>query len=419
MTQYERYRQLSASLEYSFKAIRLNHVIALELWGKAKGSNLFSWRSILKIFLAYDFNSNVLPNDRPFIATNFSIYGRKDHAELFDEVIKRINKPPYVYHVKPGKFIGMKFTFNPLFIARQLLKIFSIIRNADISFFEKCKVTCEYLFICNTILELDKTDWSKTQKYLCMCHVISIDNLLTQFFRSKGIPTYSLQEGIYFIFKKNPVMGSIAYELFATDHLLCWGQYTKDEYAAYGIDPTRIDVAGYPKCNSLKPLKANNSFKSCLIILAGPIFGDVNDRLLDILEILKGELTITLKSHPANYDIMEAYAKKHAFNIVEKEKTMAACLNADVFDFCIAVNTTAYYEAWMSGIPCIRYYDERFDLFNGFDDLFSTKEQLLNMLDEYRKQPKSQEDLVKMLEYSIGFGLDNYNRILSDVDVYS
>ncbi len=419
MTQYERYKQLSSSLSVSYKGVKLNHVIALDLWGKAKGRKIFSWKSILKIFLSYDFNQKILPTDKTFLATNFSIYGRKDHAELFEEVIRKIDNAPYVYHVKPGTFIGLKLSLYPLFIVKQLFEILYTIRCADISFFEKLKVACEYVFLCNTILSLHKKDWSQTKKYLCMCHVISIDNLLTQFFRSKRIITYSLQEGIYFIFKKNPVMGSIAYELFETDHLLCWGQYTKDEYVSYGIEPSRINVAGYPKCNSLKSLKENNLYKSCMVMLAGPIFGDVNNHLLDILEMLKDELEITLKSHPANYQVMESYANSHGFNIIAKEKTMAECLNNVSFDFCIAVNTTAYYEAWMAGIPCIRYYDERFDLFYGFDDLFSDEKQLSSILDTYRRNPKTKEEIIRMLEYSIGFGLDNYSSIINKDEVSS
>lgn len=45
-------------------------------------------------------------------------------------------------------------------------------------------------------------------------------------------------------------------------------------------------------------------------------------------------------------------------DIIADELTVNDCLNKEAFDFAIAVNTTAYYEAYMRGLPCLRYLDE-------------------------------------------------------------
>ena len=77
--------------------------------------------------------------------------------------------------------------------------------------------------------------------------MLDLENLLTQFFKLRNIPTYSLQEGVYFIFKKNPPLDSVQYENFETDNLLCWGQFSIDEDVSYGISPRKLRLAGYPK----------------------------------------------------------------------------------------------------------------------------------------------------------------------------
>ena len=305
-----------------------------------------------------------------------------------------------------------KLTCHPALIFKITRDIFKQFNKADLNFKEKLLWASEYVYWANVLEDLKNIDFSKTKKYLCMCHILSMENLLTQYFRKIGIETYSLQEGIYMVYKKNPVLGSIAYELFATDHLLCWGQYTKDQYIEYGRDASRINVVGYPKCKVLIPQKQNNQYRKCLIMLAGPIFGDVNKKLLSMLEPLKDEIEVTLKSHPVNFEEMEAYAINHNFSIEPRTRTITDCFENGVYDFCIAVNTTAYYEAWMAGIPCIRYYDERFDNFYGFEDLFSTKQEFDTLLGQYRTDSKTEAEVRGMLEYAIGFGIDNYNDIV-------
>jgi hypothetical protein len=335
---------------------------------------------------------------------------RKDHCDLYTGVTNSLSLKPKISYLYE---IPKRLSIHPLLWINVINRVLKNLKNQRIGFVDKLHWAVEYVYLVQTICVLDSIDFSRVNKYLCMCHILSMENLLTQYLRKKGVITFSLEEGIYMVYKKNIVLGSIAYELFETDHLLCWGQYTKDEYIAYGINPDRIDVAGYPKCHYLADLKTPNAYQKCLVMLAGPIFGDVNAKLLDILDNMSDEYDITLKSHPANYEIMMDYAKSHGLKILPKTQTVNDCLNTGNYDFCIAVNTTAYYESWMAGIPCVRYFDERFDNFFGFEDLFSTREELISMINEYRSTPKSKDEVIKMLEYAIGFGLDNYDKLIN------
>ena len=409
MNNVDRYRNILKSLEYNYRGIELSHIVALKIWGEARGRQVFLWRHIANVIKAYNVKELKLPDSNGFFATYMEEW-RKDHYELYNTVISRLSITP----ARNDLFnIRKCLSFHPLVIIKLFKHFIKSHNTRDLSIKNKIQWFSEYVFLCNTILELDKIDFSGVNKYLSMCHVLGLENLLTQYLRKKGITTYSLEEGMYMVYKKNFVIGSIAYELFATDHLLCWGQYTKDQYVEYGIAANRIDVAGYPKGQVLAQQKELNPYKKCLVLLAGPIFGDVNNKLLLMLESLKGEFEITLKSHPVNYNEISNYAIAHSLNIIPKERTIIDCLSSNEFDFCIAVNTTAYYESWMYGIPCIRYNDERFDIFNGFDDLFKSREEMMTIINKYRKSTIAQEVVKNMLEYAIGFGIDNYDRIIN------
>lgn len=411
LSTYQIYGKLMSSFSYSYSGVELSHVSATKIWAKAKGEQVYGLKHLIRFFVSLDYGEAFSPSRRGiFIATFMENY-RKDHYDLYNTVINGLMIKPAVTNLYELK---KKVSIHPIIIVKMLYYFFVRMKNERLGFLEKIQWAAEYVYLANNIQELNKKDFSGVKKYLCMCHVLSLENLMTQYFKNKGVETFSLQEGIYLVYKKNIVLGSIAYELFATDHLLCWGQYTKDEYVEYGIAPSRIEVSGYPKCHKLITFKKGNAYKKCLVMLAGPIFGDVNAKLLEMLERMKDELDITLKSHPANYAAIEVYAKENSFDIVPQKRTVGECFESGVYDFSIAVNTTAYYESWMAGVPSLRYYDERFDNFYGFEDFFSDENQLSVMIKGYRTIPKTEEEVQKMLEYAIGFGIDNYNKVLNN-----
>lgn len=409
MSEFKRYVELSEFLKYNFSGIELNRITACQIWDIANGRKYFPLRHLGNMFMAYDVKSLHWTKDNGFLSS-FMESDRKDHRKLFDSVIDRLSIRPTVNELHS---LRKKLVLHPIILFQVASKILAKTKQSGLKFMQRLQWTAEYVLLCNTIRELDAINFSGVKKYLCMCHVLGLENLFTQYFRQKGIITYSLQEGIYFIYHKNIVLGSIAYKLFETDHLLCWGQYTKDEFEKVGIESNRISVAGFPKSAEVLTQKRVNAYKSCLVMLAGPIFGDVNNKLLKMLESLRNDLEVTLKPHPSNYDEMKSYAIRNKFNIASKSLTVGDCFASGEYDFCVAVNTTAYYESWMAGIPCIRYYDDRFDDFYGFDDLFTEKEELLSLIEKYRITPRSDEAVKDMLKYSIGVGIDNYDVLIN------
>lgn len=408
MNNLEKYKFLKGKVDFIYKGVHLNNVCALKIWQIAteKNKHKFSIRHFARMVLTYDLSP--LNINRPVFST-FGNYNRNDHLELYNSIIKKIHDKVSSTNIMYWK---RKIVFHPITIIRSFFFFYKLI---GLSLSAKIDLAIDYIYFCNLILELDKKNFSQVNKYLCMCNVLSEENLLTQYMKTLNIPTYSLTEGCYFIYKTNPPIDSITYENFETDNLLCWGQFTKDQFTSYGINPKRMIVAGYPKKVNLIKMKNNNSFYKCVVLLARYSYHHSNMKLLKLLSEHTSAYKFYLKFHPnSDIEYYSKYAFEHDMNVISKEKNISECLDNKEYDFIIAVNTTAYYEGLIYGIPCLRFSDGSFDLQYGYDDVFSNSKEFLDKLTFIKSLPTKdyQKRVDDILQYAIGCGIDNYAAIL-------
>lgn len=414
MDSFDRYKLLKHKFNFVYNGICLNKVLALPIWSLANGKYDFSWKRIALAFLAIDVKQLEFDPQKNTILSTFGRYARKDHLELYNTVIERLDgKASYNKTLD----FGWKLSVHPIMVSKVISFAFANLSETPLSLWSKWKLIIECIHYCNIIEEIKHMDFTGVQKFLCQCSVLDLENLLTQYFKLKNIPTYSLQEGIYFIFKKNPPLDSVQYENFETDNLLCWGQFSVDEDVSYGISPKRLRVAGYPKEVEMHTMKEENPYKKCMVLLARDSFRDTNMGLLNILLKYSVDYEFCLKLHPScDFELYSSFASQHGMIIISKDITINDCLNNNLFDFAIAVNTTAYYEALMRGLPCLRFCDGTFDLMAGYKDVFGTDDEFREVMEILRNQSLStyQEDINRVLKYAIGIGIDNYKKIICE-----
>lgn len=416
MNNFERYKHLKSQFDFIYKGIHLNRVLAFNLWSLANGQFKLSWKAHALALLAVDVSKINLPSGNQTVLSTFGRYPtRKDHLEIYQSVLSKLNGEASYNNTS-------KWTYKLAIHPRILLKIYTYVKNelskSSLSLKEKIGLIVLCMHYCNTLEELQKLNLSKVKKYLCQCSVLDLENLFTQFMKQQGIPTYSLQEGMYSVFKINPPLDAIQYENFETDHLLCWGQFSIDEDESYGISENRLLLAGYPKNVTLQVLKTDNKYQKCMILLARDSFRETNNALLKILASLSSHYQFCLKLHPScDYNYYSDFVSLHQMSIIAKEKTINECLNKEEYDFCIAVNTTAYYESLMRGLPCLRFWDKSFDLTAGCNfDIFSTEKEFLDCIALLKNKSliEYQTDINATLKYAMGIGIDNYRKILCD-----
>lgn len=412
MNEFEKYKALKDQYDLVYKGIHLNRVMALVIWSLANNKNTgFRWTSSIKIFLARNVEKMNFDEKCHTILTSFGEYSRREYLRLYANIISKIGCNLSYNDISE---LGHKVCFS-LSSFVQFIKSFKCLIGTDLTFIQKWKLPVDATYYCNTIDLLEKTG-ILPQKFLCMSHTLGFDNLLTQYYKLRKIPTYSLQEGIYFFYGDNPPLDSILYENFETDKLLCWGQYTIDEYKKYGIDKKRFIISGYPKELALSNVVIKKTLRKCIVFLARNRYDSSNEKLIELLSKFSTKYEFSLKLHPScNFEYYNKLAVGYKMSIIPSDKLINDTLNNVDYDFSIAVNTTVYYEALMRGLPCLRYQDESFVLMAGLDDVFTDSEQFgLQMhvlqtvsINEYQKQ------INEMLEYSIGLGQDNYVEMIN------
>lgn len=413
MTKVEIFNQAREVFVFSYKSIKMNRVLAEDLFLLLNYNWKYGKGQIKGFFQRHEVETMQFDKTHQSVLATFGPYPRKDHANLYQQVMSRLDK-----RVASNNLMQMKRKY--CFHLGTLIKVMTdafpnINKISGVSFFQKILLLANCTMYCNTIDVLDRMDFTGVKKYLCQCHVLDLENLMTQFFKNKGVPTYSLVEAVYMIFKNYQNDGVIAYENFETDHLLLWGQYSKDEYVAWGINEKNLEVAGYPKEVMVKSFKENPSMKRCMILLAGHAYVSTNLTLLEMLSKHTDEFEFYVKPHPAAVEYYQEVTSKYGMKLIPSNETIENCLLQEKFDWCVAVNTTVYYEALLRGVPCFRYYDGSFDLLPGCEnDIFKNEKDLIRLIELYKKREIDvyQREVDEMLEYTMGLGIDKYKEII-------
>lgn len=414
MEAFNRYKDLKNKVEFVYRGVNISHVAAAYIWEVANNPNekRFGLKSIVGIFAANTPNFREMPAGKIIFST-FGVYRRRDHKELNNSVIRKLDTNlVYTNDIFDWRY---KIAFHPFVI----IKVFSFLFKANlegVKLSDRIAIASKYVQYINSLLNLEKIDFTGVEKYLSQSSVSNFENLLTQFFKTKGVETLSLTEGIYMVTHFNIPIDCIQFENFDADKYLMWGQSSVDSFAEYGISKSRLLVAGYPKDNEQLPMKENNAFKECMVLLSREIFRDSNKRLLEILTKDSDKIHYHLKLHPGDSpSFYEKYVNQHNMTIIPTQKTINEALNKDEFDFAIAVNTNTYYESLMRGVPCLRFCDGTFELPSGYDDIFQTAEEYdekLSNIKDLSQTDGYQKEIDEILKYCIGIGIDNYKKII-------
>lgn len=399
-------------LRLHYHGIDLSHVMIFELFETVSKKKAASKSAIkYSLFHCFDMSAMALPNNG--LLTTFGRQNRKDHKEVYDYVWRRIHDFATYNDMNVMSDIRC---FHPALIVIVISKVFvSLFFEKKMTFKEKAMLAADAVYYCNTIKSLETVSISGVKAYLSMYNATQLENLITQYMKKRDIPTYSLCEGVYFVEKDKLNIDSVNYTNLETDHLITWGQSVVDDFSKVGIPTTRMIVGGYPHEMRLRPMRKELTMKKGLVLLARQTYHKANDRLLSILK--DTEWDYELKCHPvSDINHYSKIAEKNHWRIVPSQETVSYCLAAADYDFAIAVNTTAYYEALMRGIPCLRFCDGSFTLQHGIEsDAFSSLSEYMEAMttlmstiqtDEYQQQVDN------ILQYVMGVGIDNYRTIL-------
>ncbi len=408
--EYNNYKALKKQFAFEYRGISIDRVLALSIWSWANRKTLKSLLKCIKFFVAKLDYGFLVGDNKDYIL--YSDIRRSDHSATFCNIADRVKDKYTIFNVKGG--IKKRITFSIANIFRSMSLVF---KNVEGNFIRKICYAGYLCMILNTIDSLYKMSIPQAKRFVAYSIVHENENLLAQFYRSKGAHVFGLTHGAQFIYKHGIPLDCINYENLNADCLV-WSQMTKDEYISYGLKENTLFVAGYPKQVEVKALAENRTLKRCLVLLCRKQYDESNTHLLKMLSMFSPKYQFNIKLHPScDFGYYSKICGEYGFNLIPKEVLLVDCMDNSKYDFAIAVNTSSYYEILAAGIPCFRFDDNgTYDLQNGdehdcISDADSFSKALLWLSNAM--QDKSYNSIrQRLLEYNLGIGIDRYREIL-------
>ncbi|KLE04687.1 hypothetical protein AF78_07720 [Aliarcobacter butzleri L353] len=403
---FNKYQKIKRDLKFEYKNYPIENIMSIDIVSLAYNKRIFRLKELAWLFMT----QKVVINTDKKVLFSMGPYKRKDYYELLNFVRNDIDS-----EIVDFSKIKRSFKFSLKNILISFKHVFT--KKIDFSFKSKLSLFCSMTYILNIIDDLEKNKLSKKlEKFCSFCSTHNYEAILDYYFQKNGVKTYTLQHGLYFIMNNYPI-DVIAYEHMPANKLLCWGQYTKDEFMKYGISENRIQVAGYPRnTKKLNEKKVDNL--KILVLFARVQYHENNLKIIELFKELSKSIKVEIefKLHPSlDYGLYEKIANENNFKMAEN-KTIQELINQNNYTLSIVYNSTAYYDSYINNCISLRYKDIQADnSIDVWDDSFSKIEELKSKI-EFFKEKNSEQDFwdetEKRLKYIVGFGTNKYKEIL-------
>ena len=228
-----------------------------------------------------------------------------------------------------------------------------------------------------------------------------------------GAVTYSLQHSLYLFDDSNENQANLPFINFPQDFQLVWGEFSKEQFIQQGFASSKIKVMGYPKY--FKPISFKNPIagnKKVIVFLANIKNEDQNHIFLKLIynSKLKKE-NIYVKLHPSlNDNLYKQKYKRIKFTLTNR--TISEELSLENYCLALSYNSSAYYDAYMQGLRCLRFTTE-FSLQGPqiLNDDFESVNELNKLLIDLNKNTFNSPDILEKLVHVLGININNYARL--------
>jgi hypothetical protein len=262
----------------------------------------------------------------------------------------------------------------------------------------KCKTSDKVLLLCvvsialKVISQLEKKELN-CDKYIAFNSSYLIEAFLSFYFRNKGIPTYSLQHGIYFNYVNTIPFDIMNYENVCADKLLVWGEYSKEQVEPFLPNTSEAVVYGYPyETSSFK-----NKSESILVLLPRDIYLSESLQLLTYLKRYKKNYVI--RPHPSIKLSVSEHIEVSSNISLDTNNTLRETLMSTQFEAVIGFNSTSIFEAslYKQNVLLFKTDNQEFDN-PGFKE-FNISSDLYFKLDSFEQNICSNYFFKEVKEY--------------------
>nr|WP_312230354.1 hypothetical protein [Pseudomonas sp.] len=231
--------------------------------------------------------------------------------------------------------------------------------------------------------------------------------------RHHGLPTYSLQHGLYHRYRGEQPIDIINYENVTASTLLVWSEFCRAEIAAFhreiGRTPDyRIQIAGYidPPAPQHGSRPSPTAHKHLLCVLPGKRYVADSIQLLHLLASLPAHYRLTVRLHPLLAKDAALMAALPPSASLDDSPTLAHALRAGHYDLAVGFNTTSLFEATLFSVPCALYQAHGLNLIAEGIPSFLNAEELAQLAD-------APIDTRQLADYILGASCFRYAEIIS------
>jgi hypothetical protein len=193
--------------------------------------------------------------------------------------------------------------------------------------------------------------------YLSFNSSYEYESVLTLYMRSKSIPTYTMQHGMYYQFKGKIPFEMIGMYFSTAETFLAWGEFTIKEIKDYLEPKTKMKLFGHPNY-SLRAIKECHASSSNSVLILLPRITYITE-ILSLIDLLSQDefrkFEFTLRPHPS----LNLQPVRHRLVSSQNFNFSTAVLLDDEFSrqfLCvIGFNTTTMFEAIYYGLPILQY----------------------------------------------------------------
>lgn len=339
----------------------------------------------------------------------FNASKRQDHRQLSHLIQSSI---------EDSVWVELKYTYSPFGVFFAFIRaFFQLNKHIHLSYVQRCYLaaciaaykknidvlSCEFR---NANLEGHKLiPFSATTYY---------EALITLFFQTKGVETYTTFHGILGHYRQHITNDVVTGLNILSQYALVFSEEQKSDLIThFGIAPEKIQIAGNPKY-PYRDIKYGRIGKKCLILSGVSYYDNDIRQLLPIVEAIGDELRVEffIKPHPSSLLSDEDISHYRNIHMIDKTNTIHQLLSSGEYKIAITHNTTAYYECMYYGVRPLRWgLNENLD-FKTLDDKFTTYEELKKAIlsdDDAKYLQEAQQLLVEVL----GIGINRYNEIIN------
>ncbi len=227
--------------------------------------------------------------------------------------------------------------------------------------------------------------------------------------KRNGVPTFSLQHGLYYDYLTPPPIAIINYENVTADALLVWSEFCRGQIERFFLRHDRpldfaMPVAGYLKPTPTPdPSQAAGNRILCLLPRSGV---ESSMRLVKLLGGLPERYQVLLRPHPSLKKNKAFLQTVPATLEMDENPLLETTLAQNDFRLAVGFNTTSLFDTLLFNVPCALYETPQ----TSFDapglPHFTSDTQLLQLLEDV--QPNRQ-----IAAQVLGAGIFRYGEIIN------